>query len=177
MPGPAFLRGDTVDLHVVEESDLPFLQRLINDPEVWGSLFQATPKTLADEQSFYEDVVSGDDGETHLLICVEGDAVGMAGLADVEPHWGTAELGYFVDPDAGGRGYATAAAGLLVAYAFDHRRVEKLYSHALATNEASQRVLEKNGFVEEGRLRREGFVDGERVDVLRYGLLADEYRS
>lgn len=49
MPGPVYLRGDTVDLHVIEEDDLEHLQRLINDPDVWGSLFQATPKTLADE--------------------------------------------------------------------------------------------------------------------------------
>lgn len=166
-----------MDLHVIGEEDLGYLQGLINDPDVWGSLFQATPKTMADEQSFYEDVVSGDNGETHLLICAADGPVGTAGLADVEPNWGIAELGYFVDPEASGRGYATEAAGLLVGYAFDQRRLEKLYAHVLASNRASQRVLEKNGFEEEGRFRKEAFVDGEREDVLRYGLLADEYRS
>lgn len=165
-----------MDLHVVEEDDLEFLQRLINDPAVWGSLFQVTPKTMVDEQAYYEDVVSGDNGETHLLICTDGEPVGTIGLADVEPNWGIAELGYFVDPGASGRGYATEAAELLVEYGFEHRRLEKLYAHVLASNRASQRVLEKNGFVEEGQFRREAFVGGEREDVFRYGLLADEHR-
>lgn len=174
MPGPAYLRGDTVDLHVVEEEDLGFLQELINHPEVWHSLFQATPKTMADERSFYEEAVCGDDGGTHLLVCAEEGPVGTVGLSNVEPNWGIAELGYYVDPDAGGRGYATEAAELLVEYAFQHRRLEKLYANVLATNGASQRVLEKVGFLEEGYLREHGFVGGERVDVLRYGLLAGE---
>ena len=56
----------------------------------------------------------------------------------------------------------------------DQLRLEKLSADALATNPASQRVLEKNGFLEEGRFRDHAFVDGERVDVVRYGLLADE---
>ena len=51
MPGPVFLRGDRVDLHVIKEADLPFLQRLVNDPRVWRSLFQVTPKRMADEEA------------------------------------------------------------------------------------------------------------------------------
>ena len=172
MPGPVFLRGDRVDLHVIEEADLPFLQRLINDPRVWRSLFQVTPKRMADEEEFLE--ATREDTEAHFLVCVDGDPVGTVGLSGITPHWGTGELGYFVDPDAQGQGYATSAVGLLVDYAFDQRRLEKLSADALATNPASQRVLEKNGFVEEGRFRDHGFVGGERVDVVRYGLLADE---
>lgn len=166
-----------MDLLVADEADLEFLLRLINDPDVWRSLFLATPKTMDDERTYYEEVVSGDDGETHLLICEEGNPVGTIGLGDVEPNWGIAELGYLVDLEVSGNGYATEAAGLLVGYAFEHRRIEKVYAHVLASNRASQRVLEKNGFVEEGRFRREAFVDGEREDVLRYGLLADEHGS
>ncbi len=173
MPGPAFLHGDRIDLHVIEEEDLPFLQRLIDDPRVWRSLFQVTPKRMADEEEFLE-ATTGDDTEAHFLVCDDGDPVGTVGLSGMSPAWGIGEVGYYVDPDAQGQGYATAAVGLLVDYAFDDRRLEKLSADALATNPASQRVLEKNGFVEEGRFRDHGFVDGERVDVLRYGLLADE---
>lgn len=115
------------------------------------------------------------DGEVHLLVCVDGEPVGMAGLSDLQPDWGVAELGYYVDPNAQGSGYATEAARLLARYGFEQRRLAKLFAHVLATNPASVRVLEKVGFREEGRLRREGFVDGERVDVLRFGLLADEF--
>ncbi|WP_153952444.1 GNAT family N-acetyltransferase [Halosegnis longus] len=46
-----------------------------------------------------------------------------------------------------------------------------------ATNDASAGVMESVGFVQEGRRRKEAFVDGERIDVLRYGLLAEEYEA
>lgn len=176
MPGPAYLRGESVDLHVIAEEDLAFLADLINDPRVWRSLFQADPKTMADEEAFYENVVNA-DGEVHLLVCDDETPVGTVGLSGIEPNWGIGEVGYYVDPDAQGRGYATEAVGLLVAYAFEQRRLAKLYANSLARNEASCRVLEKNGFREEGRFREHAYVDGERVDVLRYGLLADDPRS
>ena len=173
MPGPAFLRGERVDLHVIEEDDLPFLYRLINDERVWRSLFGAEPKTMDDEEAFYEQAVNADD-QVHLLICDDGEPVGIVGLSSISPTWGIGEVGYYVDPEAQDSGYATAAVGMLVEYAFDHRRLAKVYAHALASNAASRRVLEKHGFVEEGRFREEAFVDGEREDVVRYGRLADD---
>lgn len=173
MPGPRYLRGDRVDLHVIGEGDLEFLYGVVNDPNVWRALQQSEPQTMADEREFYEHVVNG-DGETHLLVCHERTPVGIVGLNGIDPDWGVAELGYYVEPDSHGHGYATEAVELLVDYAFDQRRLEKLKANAIATNEGSQRVLEKNGFVEEGRFREHAYVDGERVDVVRYGLLADE---
>jgi RimJ/RimL family protein N-acetyltransferase len=173
MPGPPYLRGEKVDLHVIEESDLEFLYGVVNDPRVWPSLQQSEPLTMADEREFYEGVVNA-DGETHLLICHDRTPVGIVGLNGVDPNWGVAELGYYVEPDSQGHGYATEAVDLLVDYAFDQRRLAKLEADALASNEGSQAVLEKNGFVEEGRFRGHAHVDGERVDVLRYGLLAEE---
>jgi RimJ/RimL family protein N-acetyltransferase len=44
-----------------------------------------------------------------------------------------------------------------------------------ADNPASVRVLERLGFREEGRRRDDFYKDGAYVDVLTYGLLADEF--
>lgn len=63
---------------------------------------------------------------------------------------------------------------LVVGDASDRRRLDKLYADALAANVGSRRVLEKSGFVAEGRFREHAYADGERVDAVRYGLLADE---
>jgi ribosomal-protein-alanine N-acetyltransferase len=38
-------------------------------------------------------------------------------------------------------------------------------------------VLEKVGFQQEGRRRDHAFVNGEYVDLLEYGLLAEEWRA
>ena len=80
-------------------------------------------------------------------------------------------------PEAWGEGYATEATELLVAYGFDQLRFNKVVAHAFAFNAASRRVLEKVGFTEEGVDREEAFIDGEYVDVHRYGLLEREWRE
>lgn len=172
MPGPVFLRGEDMSLRVVEEEDLPFLQRVINDPDVWASLRRVAPATMEDERAFYEEALHMDD-QTHLLICADGEAVGIVGLSRIDPEWGVAELGYFVEPAESGNGYGSGGVELMVSYAFDHRRLEKLIAYILATNPASRRVVEKNGFVEEGRLRDNAYVDGKREDLLVYGLRAN----
>lgn len=175
MPGPVFLDGEHMSLRTVEEEDLEFLQRDINDPEVRRSLGATGPVNAEQERNWFEGRSEDDDG-TSLLICVEEKPVGSIGLSDVNETWGRAEVGYWVTPNAWGDGYATEATALLCGHAFDQRRLHKIVAHAYDFNAGSRRVLEKVGFVEEGVLREEAFVDGEFVDVLRYGLLAREYQ-
>jgi ribosomal-protein-alanine N-acetyltransferase len=175
MPGPPFLHGETVTLNAVDEDDLEFVQRIVNDPDVWGSLGSATPKTMREEEEWYESL-SEDDGDVNLLICVDGDPVGTVGL-HVNETWGTGELGYMVAPAAWGEGYCTDAVRTISRYAFAERRLGKVGAAAYETNRGSQRVLEKAGFTREGTLRQEAFVGGERVDLVHFGLLADEFEA
>jgi RimJ/RimL family protein N-acetyltransferase len=112
-----------------------------------------------------------------LLVCADGDPVGNVGLHDVDTAFGTAELGYYVHPDAWSNGYATDAVGQVVGYAFAELRLHKVSARCFEHNDGSRRVLEKNGFQREGVLREEAFVNDEHVDMYRYGLLAEEWRA
>ncbi|WP_255198314.1 GNAT family N-acetyltransferase [Halorarius litoreus] len=172
MPGPVFLAGETVDLHPIEEEDLPFVQRLINDERVRTTLAAYAPKNRLQEQAWLE---SHDDDNVRLLVCVDGDLVGTIGLKPPNEVWGTVEIGYMIDPDRWGNGYATEAVRLACGYAFRERRLNKVYATVYAVNPASARVLEKVGFQQEGTLRQHAFVDGEYVDIHYYGLLAEEF--
>lgn len=172
MPGPIFVRGDSVDLHTIEKDDVEFVQRNVNDPDVWGTLGLYRPKNREAEQRWF-DAISGDDAGDHLLICADGSPVGVVGLVPDETP-GSAELGYWVTPETWGNGYATEAVDLMAAYAFDHRRLHKVYATAYDHNAGSRRVLEKAGFVEEGVRREEVFVDGEYRDLIHYGLIEGE---
>jgi RimJ/RimL family protein N-acetyltransferase len=78
-------------------------------------------------------------------------------------------------PSAWGNGYATDALREICRYGFDERRLNKVVARAYETNPASNRVLEKVGFEQEGTFRQEAFVRGEFVDIHRYGLLAAEF--
>lgn len=175
MPGPVFLSGDSVTLRTIEEGDLEFLQRDVNDPSVRRSLASVRPVNAEQERDWFERMSEGDD--VSLLVCVEEEPVGTIGLSDIDETWGRAEVGYWVTPEAWGEGYATEATALICGYAFDQRRLHKVVASAFATNAGSRRVLEKVGFVEEGVHREEAFVNGEYVDVHWYGLLAGEWQE
>jgi len=175
MPGPVFLRGEQVTLNVVEESDVSFLMETVNDPDVRDGLSFQRPMTETAEREWIERVTSPDCDDVHLLICVDGDAVGTVGLDRVDETNGTAELGYYLTPEAWGNGYATDAARTLVDHAFTGLRLHRVSARAVAGNEASRRVLEKVGFEHEGVMRDQWFRHGRREDVHWYGLLADEW--
>lgn len=172
MPGAAFLEGDRLTLSTVEEDDLPFLVDLTNDPDVRRSTSGHAPRNLRDRREWFESLGEGDD--VALLARAEGERVGLVSLDGVHETWGRAEVGYTVAPAHWGNGYATEAVELLVAYAFDERRLHKVAARTYATNAASERVLEKAGFEREATLACEAFVDGEYVDLHCWRRFAEE---
>ena len=69
---------------------------------------------------------------------------------------GSAEIGYGILPEHQGRGYATEAVGAAVSWALDQPGVTRVEAETEPGNTASQRVLEKCGFVPTGTAGEEG---------------------
>src|SRR5690606_36931600 len=65
-------------------------------------------------------------------------------------HFHSAELGYRVAQDHGGKGYATEAVRLALDYAFVRLRLHRVEAAVRVGNEASAKVLLRNGFVQIG---------------------------
>jgi len=77
-----------------------------------------------------------------------GRFVGRAGLYwRVEPEWPGAEVGWMLDPQVWGRGYATEAAARSVRYGFDELGEHALFSVILHENHRSQAVARRLGYV------------------------------
>lgn len=174
MPGPAFLSNESVALCTVEDADCEFLQEAVCSPEIWKPMDSARPTTLAEVREAVGDESSS---SVRLLVVADETPVGLVGFTDLDDTAGVATVNYWVHPDHWGRGYATAAVELLLGYGFDQLRLHKVVAEVVASNEASRRVLETFGFVEEGRQREQTFVDGEYCDCLLYGLLVSEWRE
>lgn len=173
VPGPVFLSGETIDLHTIEEEDLEFLHRHVNDERVWRLIGRPRPVTRAGEREFYEEVIVGGDG-VHLLVCDDDDPVGIVSLHDPDH---SAEVGYWIAPEFHEQGYGSAAVSRLVTYGFDQLGLHRIEAQLWDANDASRALLESLGFTHEGTFRESGVVDGEYHDTLWYGLLADEWRE
>lgn len=108
-----------------------------------------------------------------LAITEHSTPVGSVALAEVTH--GNAMVRYWLLPEARGRGLASRAVSLLAGWAFSTLALGRLAALIELENHASRAVLERCGFVEEGRLRRHTTGhDGTRVDALLFGLLPED---
>lgn len=69
---------------------------------------------------------------------------------------GSAEIGYGILDEFRGQGYAAEAVKAMIAWAFQDPRVSVIEAETDPENKASQRVLEKCGFVPNGKTGEEG---------------------
>jgi len=85
-------------------------------------------------------------------------------------------VGYSLDEVHNGKGYATEALGLIVKFGFEELKLHRIEAGVMPRNVASQRVLEKCGFVREGLARKNVNINGKWEDHYSYGIInpADE---
>lgn len=82
-----------------------------------------------------------------IIAKAEARIIGWGGLYNdpFDPGWGV-EIGYYFDPAAWGRGYATELAAACTSLADNVLRLPEIHAFARPENLGSRRVLEKAGF-------------------------------
>jgi [ribosomal protein S5]-alanine N-acetyltransferase len=85
----------------------------------------------------------------------------------------SASLGYWLAEAATGRGIATAAVRDIARFAFADLGLHRIQADTLVHNGASQRVLERNGFVRIGLAPRYLRIAGRWQDCILHHLLSD----
>ncbi len=89
-----------------------------------------------------------------------------------------AELGWCLDPDYAGHGYATEAVDALIQICFQQLELRRATAQCFADNVASWRLMERVGMRREVHTVRESLHrSGQWLDGLGYALLADEWAS
>jgi RimJ/RimL family protein N-acetyltransferase len=86
-----------------------------------------------------------------------------------------AEIGWCLDPDLQGQGYATEAVVELIRIAFEDLGLRRVTALCFAGNEPSWRLMERIGMRREAHFRRDSLHrSGAWLDTFAYALLADE---
>jgi putative acetyltransferase len=111
-----------------------------------------------------------------LAIEVNGRFAGQLTLGAIQHGVGSdCWVGYWVHSALSGQGVATAAVALGVDHALQRVGVHRVVATYLPSNTASGRVLEKNGFRQEGYLHRNLHIDGRWQDHYLVALCDDDY--
>ena len=158
-----------------EWRDRDSLVRYANNRNVWINLRDRFPHPYTkDDARRWLDIVVGSKPETNFAIAVADEAVGGVGYTiDSDVNYRSAEIGYWLGEDFWGRGIATEALIAVTEHAFSTYDLCRLYAHVFDWNPASARVLEKAGYVFEGRLRKSVTKAGQTIDQLMYAIVRD----
>ena len=99
--------------------------------------------------------------------------IGTIGFNAWLPKHKRAEIGYELHPNHWRKGYTSEAVLAVLTYGFDVMELTRIGAVVFKENEASQNLLTKIGFQEEGILKKYMYQNGVAHDTYVYSLLKD----
>lgn len=101
-----------------------------------------------------------------FIILLDGKGVGSVYLRDIDRDERSAEYGIFIgEESARGKGVGTKSASLILEYAFNDLKLEKIFLRVYKDNAGAVKSYEKAGFVNNGKIETIE-VNGEKRDVI-----------
>ena len=178
-PYPLLL-DDKVLLRPWTEQDLPAVEQASGDPYIVATTSVPSPYTLAAGREWLERQRLRVTEGAGLPFCIADsrtdEALGFIGLWLRNRVLGRVHFGYWVVPQARGRGVTSAALRLLSSWACENLAVVRLELWMELWNIASQRVAERAGFMCEGVLHSYVEIEGTYRDVFMYARVVDPKR-
>ncbi|MQA08532.1 MAG: GNAT family N-acetyltransferase [Pseudonocardiaceae bacterium] len=179
VPSDVELCGDKVRLREFRAVDVDDSLAVVGDDRVTQYLsFDSRSRDQAREMIIETTARAGMQPRTEYYLAVtplDGERlIGFArlGLTGVK----AAKLGYAIAATHWGRGYATDAIRTMLNFAFDRLDLHRVTAAIGPGNAASLAIVERLGFVHEGRLRDHVFTNGAWRDSLLYSILRPEWR-
>ena len=125
-----------------------------------------------DDAGWWLNMVEEHEGNDGVFRAIEagGECVGNISVEQKgDVYCKDAEIGYLLRSEVWSRGIMTEAVRQICEEAFEKLDIVRITGLVYHPNIASRRVLEKNGFVLEGIMKRGVFKDGEVYDLCVYG--------
>ncbi|PBJ16154.1 GNAT family N-acetyltransferase [Flavobacterium sp. ACN6] len=97
--------------------------------------------------------------------------LGIIGYYRMQPENYRAEIGYMLLPEFHGKGIIPEAVNVLIKYGFENLKLHSIEAVIDPENYASEKVLQKCGFVKEAHLKESEFYEGKFLDKVIYSLL------
>ncbi|MCQ2427482.1 MAG: GNAT family N-acetyltransferase [Clostridia bacterium] len=101
--------------------------------------------------------------------------IGTCGFTRIDTQNFTAEIGYVINPDYRGHGYAPEACEAVLDFAFNKLEMNRVEARYIIGNDASRRVMDKLGMRFEGVLRESLYLRGDFRNVGICSILEPDY--
>ncbi|UYZ84534.1 spermidine N1-acetyltransferase [Entomomonas sp. E2T0] len=170
----AIIENSTIQLRPLERKDLKFVHQLDNNANVMRYWFEEPYEAFVELIDLYDKHIH-DQSERRFIIQSQAKPIGLVELMEINHIHRNAEFQIIIDPAYQGKGYASKATKLAMEYAFNILNLYKLYLLVDQENEKAIHIYSKLGFIKEGLLHHEFFVNGKYRDVIRMCTFQDQF--
>jgi len=170
------IEGRTIALREIQRADMENKVKWFNDPQVNKTLILEENLDIQKTLKWFDEHISDESRREFIVESMQGKSIGITGLVHINRKHGTAECYCIIGEKAyWGKGIGTEAHELLFDWGFKNLGLHKIWADIRAENIAIIKVTEKLGFKVEGTLRQERIIGNKRIDVVRIGVLRDEF--
>jgi RimJ/RimL family protein N-acetyltransferase len=167
-----------IRIRLRSDADTPALIAACQDPEVprWTRVPDDYDEKRAAEWSV-EAARLQESGEALPLAIADAETdefLGSIGVHEIDRKEGRCDIGYFLAPQARGRGVMTSAIRLMTRWAFENLPVDRVQIKVQPENARSRAVAERAGYTFEGVLRSHTVIKGRRCEMAMYSLLRSD---
>lgn len=172
------IEGERVKFTKMRLENTNAIHVMASDPEVSKYIGWPLTKSVDETMDYVKEMISREEaGSFKYANIVDkqfGTLIGTAMLFGHDESAQHAEIGYVLDRNLWGKGLGTEIVNLIQDVCFNAFGLRKLHARVVSENVGSVRILEKNGFVEEGRLKDYYNIDDQFMDCVFLGCFKSE---
>ncbi|MZI91938.1 spermidine N1-acetyltransferase [Vibrio sp. CAIM 722] len=166
-----------LSLRALERGDLRFIHNLNNNRNIMTYWFEEPYESFDELEELYNKHIH-DNAERRFVVENEDkELVGLVELIEINYIHRSAEFQIIITPEHQGNGFAEILINKALDYSFTILNLHKIYLHVAVENEKAVHLYDKAGFIEEGHLVEEFFINGSYQDVKRMYILQSAYLS
>ena len=165
------IEGKKVRLRSLTKKDFDKTFKWHNNLELKNlTLSHPFPVTDVQEEEWYNSILK-DSSNKNVYFGIEDksnkELVGIIFLSKINSIHKTCWLGIFLgEESARGKGFGKEAVNLITDYAFDSLNLRKVSLEVVKTNKNAISVYKKLGFVQEGEMKKQVFIEGKYSDLI-----------
>lgn len=170
------LQTSRLVLKQITAKDAPALFELRSNPEVMKHLGRPLAKSVEEVEAFIQ-LLTGflekNEGITWGVFTNDGSPLrGTIGFWQIQKEHYRAEIGYLLHPALQGKGIMHEAMAAVLKHGFETMNLHSVEANVKPGNTASEKLLLRSGFVQEGYFRENYYANGVFSDSAVYSLLA-----
>ncbi len=175
------LESERIIFRRVVDADFEAILTLRGNPQTMKYI----PRPLCESKNdalqliaIFDEKIDTNQGINWGMVCKNTNQFfGLISFHVIEKENFRAEIGYMILPNFEKRGLVSEGVKTLLNYGFNDLKLNSVSAIIDPENVASEKLLQRNGFIKEAHLRQNFLFNEKFLDSVIYGILKDEFLS